>query len=90
LSSSSGIRASSGSTIGTSKIHSASITAPPSPRSSFSSAASRPAVCTMSSSSGRPRIGTRIEPYSASWRGRVSVFSGTVTRLKTGLSSEIR
>ena len=30
--------------------------------------ASRPAVCMMSSSSGVPRIGTRIEPYSASAR----------------------
>ncbi len=64
LSSALGTRASSGSTIGTSNIHSASITAPPSPTSSFSSAARRPAVCTMSSLSGSPRIGTRIEPYS--------------------------
>ena len=58
------------SAIGTSNTHSASITAPPSPPSSFSSAASRPAVWTMSSSSGKPEIGTRIEPYSASCRLR--------------------
>ena len=42
----------------------------------------------------RPRqeaeYGSILVPYSASWRGRVSVFSGTVTRLKTGLSSEVR
>ena len=68
LSSASGTRVSSGSAIGTSKTHSASITAPPSPSSSFSSAASRPAVCMMSSSSGVPRTGTRIEPNSASAR----------------------
>ena len=62
----SGSRASIGSDIGTSKTHSASIVAPsPSASSACSSAARRPAVWTMSSSSGVPRIGTRIEPYSA-------------------------
>ena len=90
LSSASGTRVSSGSAIGTSNTHSASITAPPSPSSSFSSAASRPAVCTMSSSSGVPKIGTRIEPYSASAACGVSTVSGTVTRLSSGLSSEMR
>ena len=90
LSSASGIGVSSGSAIGTSKIHSASITAPPSPKSSSSSEASRPAVCTMSSSSSRPRMGTRIEPYSASVRLRVRTFSGTVIRLSSGLSSDSR
>ena len=90
LSSSSGTRASSGSAIGTSKIHSASITAPPSPSSAFSSAASRPAVCMMSSSSGVPRIGTSIEPYSASAARRVSADSGTVTRLRMCLPCDVR
>ena len=81
---------SSASAIGTSNTHSASITAPPSPTSSFSSPASRPAVCMMSSSSGVPSTGTRIEPNSASTSRRVSAFAGTVTRLNTGLPSTVR
>ena len=60
------MRASSGSAIGTSNTHTASITAPPSPSSAFSSIGEPPAVCMMSSSSGVPSTGTRIEPYSAS------------------------
>ena len=90
LSSSSGTRVSSGSAIGTSKTQTASITAPPSPSSSPSSAASRPAVCMMSSSSGVPSTGTRIEPNSASAARRVSAASGTVTRLNTGLPCDVR
>ena len=91
LRSSSGMRASSGSAIGTSNTHTASITAPPSPSSAFSSADSRPAVCMMSSSSGRPRTGTRIEPNSAlALPRRVSARSGIVTRLRIGLPSESR
>ncbi len=90
LSSASGTLVSSGSVSGTSKIHSASITAPPSPRSSSSSEASRPAVWTMSSSSSEPRIGTRIEPYSASARLRVNTASGTEIRFSSGLSADRR
>ena len=91
LRSSSGMRASSGSAIGTSNTHTASITAPPSPSSSFSSADRRPAVCMMSSSSGRPSTGTRIEPYSTlAVCRRVSARSGIVTRLRIGLPSERR
>ena len=88
--SASGMRESSGSAIGTSKTQSASITAPPSPKSSFSSPASRPAVCMMSSSSSWPSTGTRIEPYSASTSRPVSAIAGTVTRLKTGLPAAVR
>ena len=90
LRSSSATRASIGSAIGTSNTHSASITAPPSPRSSFSSPASRPAVCMMSSSSGVPSTGTRIEPNSAATSCRVSALAGTETRLNTGLPSTVR
>src|SRR5689334_5255479 len=65
----SGSRASIGSAIGTSKIHSASIVEPArSSPGSFSSPDSRPAVWIMSSSSGVPVSGTRIEPYSSSSR----------------------
>ena len=77
-----------GSDIGTSKTHSASIVAPsPSASSACSSAARRPAVWTMSSSSGVPRIGTRIDPYSARSASRRSAASGTTTRRRTGLPS---
>ena len=44
--------------------------------SSRSSPASRPAVCTMSSSSGLPKIGTRIEPYSARGGSRAQRLLG--------------
>ena len=92
LRSSSGMRASSGIAIGTSNTHTASITAPPSPSSSFSSADRRPAVCMMSSSSGAPEhrhedravLGLRARP------ARVSARSGIVTRLRIGLPSEMR
>ena len=91
LRSSSPIRASSGSDIGSSNTHTASITAPPSPSSAFSSIESRPAVCMMSSSSGVPSTGTRIDPYSAFVRPRrVSARSGIVTRLRIGLPSTRR
>ena len=40
--------------------------------------------------SGEPKIGTRIDPYSASCRLRVSTVSGTLIRFSSGLSSEIR
>ena len=87
----SGSRASIGSAIGTSKTHSASMVAPsPAASSVASSAASRPAVWMMSSSSALPKIGTRIEPYSASRRSSRSAASGTVTRLVSGLSCVVR
>ena len=63
LTRSSGTRASIGSDIGISNTYSASTTAPPS-SSSGSSDASRPAVPMMSSSSGSPKTGTRMLPYS--------------------------
>ena len=85
------MRASSGSAIGSSNTQTASITAPPSPSSAFSSIESRPAVCMMSSSSGVPSTGTRIEPYSAFVRPRrVRACSGIVTRLRIGLPSARR
>ncbi len=81
---SSGTRASIGSDIGISNTYRASTTAPPSP-SSACSAARRPAVPMMSSSSWPPEIGTRMLPYSvsgASW----SASAGIVKRLRSGLS----
>jgi len=82
----SGSRASIGSAIGTSKIHSASIVEPVWSRpGSVSSPARRPAVWIMSSSSGVPVSGTRIDPYSSSSRSIFSAASGTVTRLKIDL-----
>src|SRR6478752_3241808 len=88
----SGSAASIGSDIGTTKIHSASMVAPLSSSSASvsSSAARRPAVCTMSSSSGVPVSGTRIDPYSTSRRSRRSASAGTVTRLNSDLSSTVR
>ncbi len=54
----------------------------PSSESSAPRPARRPAVWTMSSSSGVPKIGTRIEPYSASRAARArSAASGTVDAL---------
>ena len=58
--------------------------APPSP-SSDCSEASRPAVPTMSSSSGVPKTGTRMLPYSAS-ADSCSASSGIVNRFRSGLS----
>ena len=92
LSCASGSAASIGSDIGTSKIHSASMVAPLSfsKDSASSSAARRPAVWMMSSSSGEPESGTRIEPYSASWRSPRSAASGTSTRRRTDLPCVVR
>src|SRR3954447_21950970 len=82
----SGSRASIGSAIGTSKIHSASIVDPALSRpGSVSSPARRPAVWIMSSSSGVPVSGTRIEPNSSSSRSSLSAASGTMTRLSSDL-----
>ena len=73
----SGRRASRGNDIGISKTQIASIVAPSSSSSPTpSSAASRPAVWTMSSSSGLPKIGTRITPYSASGASVCSAAAG--------------
>src|SRR4051812_2941016 len=91
LSCASGSAASMGSDIGTSKIHSASMVAPLSSKASVSSsAARRPAVWMMSSSSGDPVSGTRIDPYSASWRSPRSAASGTRTRRRTDLPWVVR
>src|SRR3954454_7234141 len=88
----SGSRAASGSAIGTSKTQSASIVAPSAEsKSSCSCPASRPAVWMMSSSSGVPNSGTRIEPYSSSRvASRRSAFSGTSTRLVSDLPWVVR
>src|SRR3954447_17808104 len=91
LSCASGSAASMGSDIGTSKIHRASMVAPLSSKASVSSsAARRPAVWMMSSSSGDPVSGTRIDPYSASWRSPRSAASGTSTRRMTDLPWVVR
>ena len=82
-------RASIGSAIGTSKTHSASIVARP-PRRGPRRARRRPAgprSGSMSSSSGVPVSGTRIEPYSGSSRSQLSAASGTTTRLSSDLPS---
>ena len=73
-----------GSDIGISNTYSASSMAPPS-RSSALSAARRPAVPTMSSSSSRPNTGTRMLPYSSSSRS-TSASAGIVKRLVSDLS----
>jgi hypothetical protein len=68
----------------------ASITAPSSSKSSWVSPARRPAVWMMSSSSGEPKTGTRIDPNSGSSASCRSARSGIVTRRSSGFCSDLR
>ena len=54
---------------------------------SSAAAASRPAVLTMSSSSGVPNTGTMIPPYSGTATSFTSASAGTVTRFVSEVPS---